>query len=263
MSGAVAFSATGVSGGASSRPKLEHAYLQLHEPSSDGSFAKPGAQIGKIEFQFNPRELTLSKSAAWTRMSGRDNKRSGPPQYNGPQPSKLSLEMFFDASDTQNSSVVKRVEALFACCVPTDNSFQRKKGSPPWVLFRWGSLTGFLAYISSVSVRYTLFTAGGMPVRATVSVTLEELAGDAPRQNPTSGGKVPQRVHVTVQGDTLQAIAYREYGNPALWRAVAEANGIDDPMRLRPGISVLLPALAELTAADDERSGAAREVAHA
>jgi phage tail protein X len=260
MSAAVAFSATGVSGGASSRPKLEHAYLQLHEPSPDGSFAKPGAQLGKIEFQFNPRELTLSKSAAWTRMSGRDNKRSGPPQYNGPLPSKLTLEMFFDASDTQDGSVVKRVEQLFACCVPTDSSFQRKKGSPPWVLFRWGGLTGFLSYISSVSARYTLFTAGGVPVRAAVSVTLEELSGEAPRQNPTSGGLVPQRVHTTVEGDTLHAIAYREYGNPALWRAVAEANGIDDPMRLRPGIAVLLPALTELVAPPDEPGVPAEKV---
>jgi len=249
MSSPVAFSATGVGGSNGGRPKLEHAYLQLHEPSADGSFAKPGAQLGKIEFQFNPKELSLSKSAAWTRSSARGNKKSGPPQYNGPQPSKLTLEMFFDASDTQDNSVVKRVEQLFACCVPTDSSFQQKKGSPPWVLFRWGGLTGFLAYISSVSVKYTLFTSGGLPVRATVSVTLEELAGDAPRQNPTSGGLVPQRVHTTVEGDSLHAIAYREYGNPAMWRAVAEANGIDDPMRLRPGTTVLLPALAELKAA--------------
>jgi nucleoid-associated protein YgaU len=112
-----------------------------------------------------------------------------------------------------------------------------------------------------VSVKYTLFTSGGLPVRATVSVTLEELAGDAPRQNPTSGGLVPQRVHTTVEGDSLQAIAYREYGNPARWRAVAEANGIDDPMRLRPGTVLLLPALAELTAAPAD--GAAREVIRA
>jgi hypothetical protein len=264
MSSPVAFNATGTGGGVGGRPKLEHAYLQLHEPSSDGSFAKPGAQLGKIEFQFNPKELSLSKAAAWTRPSGRGNKKSGPPQYNGPQPSKLTLEMFFDASDTQDNSVVKKVEQLFACCVPTDSSFQQKKGSPPWVLFRWGGLTGFLAYISSVSVKYTLFTSGGLPVRATCTVTLEELAGDAPRQNPTSGGMVPRRVHVTVEGDTLQAVAFREYGNAAMWRDVAEANGVDDPMRLRPGTSLLLPALSEIRhGARADAGDGAREVVHA
>lgn len=240
----VAFNATG--GGPGSRAKLEHAYLQMHEPSSDGSMSNPGAQIGKIDFQFNPKELSLSKTAQWSRASGRGNKKSGPPQYNGPQPSKLTLEMFFDASDTLDNSVVETVEKLFACCVPTDASHSQNKGSPPWVLFRWGGLTGFLAYISSVSVKYTLFTSGGTPVRATASVTLEELAGEAPKQNPTSGGLLPQKVHNTVEGDTLAGIAYKEYGRASYWRAVAEANGIDDPMRVRPGTSLLLPSLTEI-----------------
>jgi hypothetical protein len=240
----VAFTAAG--GGPSTRGRLEHAYLQLHEPSSDGSLSNPGATIGTIDFQFNPKELSLAKSAKWTRASGRGNKKSGPPQYNGPEPSKLTLEMFFDASDTQNDSVVNSVEKLFSCCVPTDSSFDQNKGSPPWVLFRWGGLTGFLAYVSSVSVKYTLFTAGGMPVRATCTVTLEELSGDAPRQNPTSGGLVPRRVHVTVEGDSLAGIAYKEYGRAAMWRAVAEANGIDDPMRVKPGTRLLLPSTSEI-----------------
>ena len=116
-------------------------------------------------------ELSLSKSAHWTRATGRGNKRSAPPQYQGPQPSTLSLEMFFDATDTQDNSVVKRVEQLFACCVPTATSHDQKKGSPPWVLFRWGGLTGFLAYISSVTAKYTVFTADGMSSRVGATVS--------------------------------------------------------------------------------------------
>jgi hypothetical protein len=255
--GPVAFSAAGAGSPAAQggRPKLEHAYLQLHEPSADGSLAKPGASIGRIEFQFNPKELTLAKSASWARQSGRGNKKSGPPQYNGPQPSKLTLEMFFDATDTQSDSVVKNVEKLFSCCIPTSATHQQNKGSPPWVLFRWGGLTGFLAYISSVSAKYTLFTPSGLPIRATCSVTLEELAGEAPRQNPTSGTPVPHRVHTVVEGDSLAGIAYREYGDPARWRAIARANGVDDPMRLRSGTPLLLPKPEELTASEQGRRG--------
>ena len=87
------------------------------------------------------------------------------------------------------------------------------------MLFRWGSLTGFLAYVSQVPAKYTLFTAGGLPIRATCKVTLDELAGDAPKQNPTSGGLVPHRVHQVVEGDSLPASPTGEYGEPALWRA--------------------------------------------
>ena len=248
----------GGSGGRGGEQALElsHAYLELFEPSIDGSLDKPGPRLGQIDFQFNPKELVMGKSASWARQKAKGNGKAGPPQYTGPMPSKLSLEMFFDASGKQDDAVVQRVKALFACCAPTEASLKQKKGSPPWLMFRWGELTGFHAYVSSVQVKYTLFTAAGLPIRATCTVTLEEISGDPPKQNPSSGGLVPRRVHTLVEGDTLAGIAYREYGDPSLWRAVAAANGIDDPMRLRPGSSLLLPAVDELatgTPADGSR----------
>ena len=36
-------------------------------------------------------------------------------------------------------------------------------------------------------------------------------------------------------GDSLPSIAFRSYGDPTRWRAIAEANGIDDPLALRRG----------------------------
>ena len=245
---------------ASPASKFEKAYLQLYEPSRDGSLAKPGAALQRVEFQFNPKELTIAKAASWGRTTGTGNASSGPPQYNGPQPSKLNLEMFFDASDTQDDSVVKTVDLLLGCCVPTSSSHAQKRDSPPWAVFRWGGITGFLSYISSVSAKYTLFTSSGVPIRAVVTVVLDELSGGPPGQNPTSGGLVPRRVHVMAEGDTLPALAYREYGRADRWRALAEANGIDDPFRVRLGSTVLLPAAEELSPSTqpEEVPGAAR-----
>lgn len=244
---APAAAASGAAGaGGEGALKLSHAYLELYEPSKDGSLDKAGPQLGRIDFQFNPKELSLGKAASWSRQTAKANQKAGPPQYNGPMPAKLALEMFFDASGKQDDAVVQRVEKLFSCCTPTAASLKQNKGSPPWVLFRWGQLTGSLSYIASVQVKYTLFTAAGVPVRATCTVSLEEIAGDPPKQNPTSGGLVPRRVHVLLEGDTLAGIAYAEYGDASLWRSVAAANRIDDPMRLRSGTSVLLPAVNEL-----------------
>ncbi|MEO9326038.1 peptidase M23 [Nocardioides sp. C4-1] len=234
--------------GAGGRPNLQHAYLMVHEPSTNGSLSAPGALLFQLDFQFNPKEIALAKQASWKREPAKGNKSAPPPQFTGSQPSKLTLEMFFDASAKHDTSVVKTVEKLFSLTTPTQSSMTSKKASPPWVVFRWGSLTGFLAYVSQVSAKYTMFTADGLPIRAACQVTLEELAGDAPKQNPTSGGLVPHRVHQVVEGDSLPAIAYREYGQPALWRAVADLNRIDDPMRMRPGDRLMLPALEELEA---------------
>lgn len=246
----VTFTAAGGAGagGRGAPPQLTHAYLQLHEPPKDGGTANPGPVIGRIEFQFNPRELSLSKNAKWQRDAQRNAKKSGVPEFTGADPCKLNVEMFFDATDKMDSTVVRRVEQLFACCVPTDSSREAKKGSPPWVVFHWGGMVGFPAFVSSVTAKYTLFTPGGTPVRALCTVALEEISGEQSGQNPTSGALAARDVHVLVAGDTLHSVASRAYGKPGLWRHIADANGIDDPMRLRPGMQLLVPALEEIEA---------------
>ena len=242
MSSPIAFEAPATGTGS----KLEHAVLVLYEPSSDGSQSAPGPEIARVAFQFNPRELALSKGTEWRRQTTRADDTAGPVQFQASQPSRLSLEVFLDASQEKDTAVVKAVERLFTTTVPTPTSLSRKKPSPPWVRFRWGSLTSFLAYVSSVRATYTLFTRGGVPIRATVALDLEQITGPVPRQNPTSGTPLPQRRHVLVEGDTLAGVAYREYGDPHRWRAVAQANGIDDPFSLRPGQVLMLPAVDEL-----------------
>ncbi|MGW3090815.1 CIS tube protein [Streptomyces sp. NPDC001108] len=262
MSGAgpIAFSAAGTSGvsaatagrGGSARPKLEHAYLELRTPPTGGGLT-PGGPCGRIDFQFNPKELSLTKAASWKRSTAKGAKSSGPPEYQGSQPSKLTVEMFFDASDTQDTRVVTAVEQLFACCVPTNETRQQQRSSPPWVVFHWGGLTGFPGYVSQVQAKYTLFTTAGVPIRAVCQVTMEEISGDTPGQNPTSGALAARRVHRLDAGDSLPSLAQREYGDPAAWRVIAEANGIDDPLRLAPGRQLLLPALDELNRLEENR----------
>jgi hypothetical protein len=239
---------SGGTSGADGQANLKKALLEVHEPSKDGSLAAAGPLMYKLDFQFNPKELQLAKQASWKREQAKGNKKASPPQFTGAQPAKLTLELFFDASAKQDNSVVKNVEKLFSLTVPTESSLTSKKASPPWVIFKWGGLAGFIAYVSQVQAKYTLFTTSGLPIRATCQVTLEELSGDAPKQNPTSGGLVPHRVHQVIAGDSLPAIAYDEYGVPGLWRAIADLNHIDDPMRLRPGRRLLLPPLEELAA---------------
>ncbi|MFE7745527.1 LysM peptidoglycan-binding domain-containing protein [Nocardia sp. NPDC057455] len=248
MPAPIAFSATSPGGtqSGSGRPKLQHAFLEVRDPPVQKGSLQPGPRRGQIDFQFNPKELSITKSAKWNRDAQKGSKKSGVPEFKGADPAKLTLEMFLDAGAEHDTTVVDTVEQLFACCVPTDESHDKKQGSPPWVIFHWGGLTGFTAYVSSVAVKYTLFTPGGLPIRGIATVTIEEIAGDQAKQNPTSGSLTARKVHTVVAGDTLASIAWREYGDPARWRVVAVANAIDDPMRLRPGAELLIPAAEEL-----------------
>lgn len=244
MSQPVAMTATsaGPASAAGGRPTMKHAFLELRKPPPAPGSLEAGPPFDRIDFQFNPKELTISKTAKWSRNAQKGSKNSGVPEFQGPAPCKLTLEMFLDASDTQGDSVVKTVEKLFSCCIPTQDSHDQKKPNPPWVVFHWGGLSSFTGYIASVTAKYTLFTPGGLPIRGTATVNLEEISKEQKGQNPTSGALSTHRVHTVSTGDTLASIAWREYGDPAMWRAIATTNHIDDPMRLRAGSSLLIPS---------------------
>ncbi|GAA4587382.1 LysM peptidoglycan-binding domain-containing protein [Planotetraspora phitsanulokensis] len=235
----VTFSAPGVTGAAPA--SVQEAFLAIHEPPKTPTDRNPGAQIGTVKFQYNPKELSLTKSASWERKAQKKTDHGARPQYLGSDPCKLQLEMFLDATEKMDDGVVKAVERLFSCMVCGEG-----RPTPPWVIFNWGGLTGFPAFVSSVTAKYTLFTPGGMPVRALCTIAVEEVFGTTKRQNPTSGSLAARDVHVVVAGDTLAGMAYAYYGEPGFWREIAKANRIGDPMRLRPGARLLIPAREEL-----------------
>ena len=96
-------------------------------------------------------------------------------------------------------------------------------------------------YLESVNATYTLFRIDGTPIRATCRITLIEWSNPAHRQNPTSGGVPGMETHVLIDGETLHSVAWVRYGDPSYWRAIAAFNGIDDPLRVEPGVSLLIP----------------------
>jgi len=59
---------------------------------------------------------------------------------------------------------------------------------------------------------------------------------------PAQGGSAA-RTYTVVAGDTLSAIAEREYGAANRWKAIFEANRdqLDDPDRIQPGQVLTLP----------------------
>ena len=244
---AVALTGTGAGGSAGGSKAPATLKLYDAKPASVGG-AKLASSRGEIKFQFNPKELSIQKSARWERKPARNAKKASAPEFAGAETCKLTLEMFFDASDTELGSVVEPVEELFRCCVPTEDTVANKKAVPPLVQLSWGTITSFPAFITSVQAKYTLFTPDGTPIRATCSVSMEEMPGDPLGQNPTSGALSAHAVHKVIAGDSLASIAFREYDDPAMWRPLAEANDIDDPIRLSVGMTLILPAAHELAA---------------
>jgi nucleoid-associated protein YgaU len=117
----------------------------------------------------------------------------------------------------------------------------------PTLIFTWGPLT-YEVCLTNADINYVRFTAAGEPIRAKVSITMQEQPSLLAilSTNPTSGGLPGRGQHTVSTGDSLQSIATAHYGSPNRWRALADANGIDDPTRLRPGQVVYLPNAGEV-----------------
>jgi nucleoid-associated protein YgaU len=220
-----------------SRERVVKATLTVLEPKAGASAAK----LDSIELPFNPKEWSITHTAEW--KSETTKKSAPPPEFKGPKPASATVEVFLDESDRAEGDISKTVARLHALVAPEPNSVSSNKPSAPHVLFEWGPAITFRGYVESVAVKYTMFRGQGTPIRGTATLSMKELPVAKGKQNPSSGGRSGHRSHRMVAGDTLASLAYAEYGDPGRWRHLAEANGIDDPLRIREGALVHIPPL--------------------
>jgi nucleoid-associated protein YgaU len=158
------------------------------------------------------------------------------------------MEIIFDAWDTPGADVTASVKTLFEWTTPTPKSKTNNLPRPPVLEFVWGSnviFQGYRCFLKTVQAKYTLFKPDGTPIRATCQITLEEVPEEPKGTNPTSGSRESRRSLVLDGADSLAGVAYREYGDAALWRGIAAFNEIDDPLRVAAGTRILVPSLGE------------------
>ena len=218
---------------ASSIPQLQKAYLEV----------ETGA---RIECMFNPSAFAFSQANRWE-SDQVPGKNTPTMRYAGGAGGSFSLSLVFDT--TSAGTAVTSYTNKLVKLMDVDTSLPgydaaRSNGRPPWVKFHWGtSLHSFKAVIRSLDVSFTYFSSEGLPLRANVNVNLEQFEPDANwgPQNPTSGTPKPNRTHQVQVGDTLDRISARYYGDPTQWRGIADANGIADPLDLRPGRVLAIP----------------------
>ena len=223
--------------------------------AAPSQYTKAQLQIdGSAPFDvlFNPTEYSISKSNEW-KFEKVTGTAFTPPAFGGGNPRELTLNLLLDASLLGKTQHVRGItDQLFRMMeVPGGSSGGSSSAAPPFITFTWGSETTFKSVCTSLTVAYKLFRPNGDPIRADVKMTLKQAeaastassTGANRGTNPTTRAKAGHGVHTVKDGDTLPSIAYEAYGDATVWRAIADANGVENPLHLRRGRALSLPRL--------------------
>jgi hypothetical protein len=188
---------------------------------------------------FNPESYTVSKTNVWT-FKPKQSSDCPDPEFGGGLPMTYKLTLLLDTSLLgPDQSVKDQANKLMM-------AMHGKGKAPDPVGFSWGANKLPNCVPMSISIHYVMFHPNGDPMRAFVDLELAQKDKTNPEgqaQNPTTRGTAGLTSHIVHDGDSLHSIAYQSYGDPSKWRAIAEANRIDDPLRLRRGESLSIPRL--------------------
>jgi len=210
-----------------------------------------------FDVQYNPAEFSLDKGVQLAEI-GIPGLDSPLLQFVRGQNEKLSVDLFFDTTDDGTgagaTSVTTKTDPIYSLV-----KIEPAGHAPPIVTFAWNAAfpgadlpaasgnqrrNAFKGVVESCRQKFTFFSPEGVPLRATLTLSLREyktLDEQLAQLNLSS----PERTHahLTRDGETLSRIAARYYGRAGEWRAIADANDIDDPRRLDPGVLLTVPSI--------------------
>ena len=217
-----------------------------------------GKPSENISFTFNPSSYRITSVPNYREVQhlSQDIEKK---EFLGGVSRRLSVTLFFDSfsdrdlfpagSAQQTQNITEGIENRLP---PITDKLKKLEmashvaGSqhrPPQVIFSWGNLN-FKGIITDFTAEYTMFSMEGKPIRATVNLTISE-EKDAALAAKESPFESPDRTKskVIVEGMSLWSIAYEEYDDCEKWREIARANNIMNPLDIRPGQVIRVPAL--------------------
>lgn len=203
----------------------------------------------RVPCLYNPESLTVGRSNNWT-ANPMPGKGVSTLRYAGATSGWMRLALIFDT--TADGTPVSRHTGKILTLMDVDPNLPgsdeaSNNGRPPTVTFHWGDLHSFVAVVSDLQLTFTYFSSTGVPLRAHMGLELRQYEPSKAfgPQNPTSGTPNPHRVHRVLPGETLDRISARYYGDATRWRVLASANGLEDPLSIRPGAVLAIPRLDE------------------
>ena len=158
-----------------------------------------------MNVMFNPASYTIDSRASYTAAGGLEI-RKDILQFSKVGVRELNMELYFDTINTNqngasgavtNMLMTTQLAGLFSASADDVSAQVDKlrqlieltdeKGTPPIIEFHWGSFI-FRGVMVSMHENYTMFLPDGRPVKATVSVTIDEYPLSKMTSLPFLGG---------------------------------------------------------------------------
>lgn len=249
--------AAGIGPGGGGLQKLQIEYEIKHD--------KQGKILQSESFTvlFNPTEIAYAKSVEWASKPVADKgwaAKAMRQDFKSSKPETLTITLFFDTYEpavpsTRWSALIGATNPITSRPQATDVKVHTDKVAnlariseglhrPPRCILWWGKFRLFVGVLTSLNQSFTMFMADGTPVRAQLACTFTEfntLIRNV-RTRELQSSDVTKRVTVQ-RTDTLQSIAAAEYNDASLWRHIAKANGIINPLSVTPGMVLIVPPL--------------------
>lgn len=214
----------------------EKLFIIRGEPRGTQSWFDEG---NRIELPFNPTEYSIDKRSVYSEAAvpGLDAPLF---QYNHGEARSLTMELLIDTYTYEDHEDVRqkyinKLENLLLI----DGALH----APPPCKVVWGSLE-FVGLLQELRKRYVLFLDDGTPVRARVNMTWKEYLPLATQLLRTVRSSPDRRkTRSLVEGASLWQIAYEEYGHVKYWKVLADANDIDNPLKLNAVHELVIPPL--------------------
>jgi nucleoid-associated protein YgaU len=202
---------------------------------------KVGTLDKKIEVMFNPSQFAVTRAVPWPNVDSLGGKTQL--QFTHTAPATLAIKFFFDVFE-QNGDVTLKIKDIVAL-----SEYVEELHRPPICQLHWGTWL-FQGVLTNLRQDFTLFQECGTPVRVALTCAFTEHAMGKPAPpGETPPAKVEPRspdvakTYRLKPGDRLTGIADSQYNDPSLWRVIADANRIVDPLRPPVGQALLIPAL--------------------
>lgn len=228
---------------------------------------------GHLEVLFNPNRISTSKNVNWnvTDSAGKGvNSTYIWQQFSAVQPETLTIELFFDTYEGTGKSGPLSLGHAVKAALPTDPfamalrtspravsvvtytdqvaalaRVNRELHRPPICVLQWGHFQLMTGVLTALNQNFTMFMSDGTPVRATLTCTFTQYSDEVTIKSHDLHSADVAKSHVVSAKDTLQGIAASEYGDPTLWRHIAQANRIVNPLNLTVGSTLSIPPIVD------------------